>query len=48
MIEAVKMFDPKSVPVSDGECVTYGERELWLLTTQYSTFDHNLCSLEWD
>ena len=48
LTEAVKRFDSKSVSVSDGECATYGERELWLLTTQYSMFvDHNICSLEW-
>lgn len=49
LIEAVKIFDPKAVPVSDADCAAYGEKELRLLTTQYSTFvDHNLCSLQWD
>ena len=49
LIEAVKIFDPKSIPVSESECATYEEKELQLLTRQYSIFvDHNLCSLEWD
>ena len=47
LIEAVKIFDPKAVPVSDADCAAYGEKELRLLTTHYSTFvDHNLCSLK--
>ena len=49
LIEEVKIYDPKAVPVSDADCAAYGEKELQLLTTHYSIFvDHNLCSLEWD
>lgn len=49
IIQAVKIFDPKTVPSSDADCAAYGESDLQLLTTQYSSFvDHNQCSLEWD
>ena len=43
------MFDPKAVPSSDTDCAVYGEDDLQVLTTHYSSFiDHNQCSLEWD
>ena len=49
IIQAVRIFDPKVIPCSDSDCAVYGEHELRLLTSQYSSFvDHNLCSLEWD
>ena len=49
LIQAVKLFDPKTVSSSDIDCVAYGEDDLQVLTSQYSSFvDHNQCSLEWD
>ncbi|XP_065892733.1 zinc finger protein 862-like [Dysidea avara] len=49
IIQAARIFDPAAVPGSDTDCAAYGERDLLLLTSQYSSFvDHNLCSLEWD
>ena len=49
LIQAVKLFDPKTVPSSDIDCAAYGEDDLQVLTSQYSSFvDHNQCSLEWD
>ena len=45
LVEASNIFDPKSLPTSDTDCATYGERELELLTGHYSTFvDSSLCS----
>ena len=47
IIQAARIFDPAAVPGSDTDCAAYGERDLLLLTSQYSSFvDHNLCSLE--
>ena len=49
IIQAARIFDPAAVPGSDTDCAAYGESDLLLLTSQYSSFvDHNLCSLEWD
>ena len=49
LIQAVKLFDPKTVPSSDIDCAAYGEDDLQVVTSQYSSFvDHNQCSLEWD
>ena len=49
IIQAVKMFDPKAVPSSETDCAVYGEDDLQVLTTHYSSFiDHNQCSLESD
>jgi len=44
IIRAAKIFNPKSVPSSDADCVAYGESDLLFLTRQYSSFvNHNQC-----
>ena len=49
LIQAVKLFDPKTVPSSDIDCAAYGKDNLQILTSRYSSFvDHNQCSLGWD
>jgi len=48
IIQATKIFNPKSVPSSDADCAAYGESDLFF-TRQYSSFvNHKQCSLEWD
>ena len=48
IIQAARIFNPKAVPSSNAHCAAYGEGDLQLLTRQYSSLDHNQCSLEWD